>query len=407
MALSATQVTRNYDYYNSTTLLPGYILSGREDEQSIAKAYYSTDFSSDPIGSKADFFNHLKDPCLDINDPSPVFNIPKSLSALDPQWFNGWWDNAMYYSHPLVTASISASNPDVFQEFSDSVGYLSYTPTESDPNSPTYGNDAISSAIAHKVPNKLLGLINGLNSNALANFKINAPGSVNSKSKTFLSQVQALQKVSSSLQQTLTDQVGGLKNKLPFATNISGNLITPTGWSHSYNVEGIKTAVNSINNVITAPSRMISNALNKVQNLLPKITLPSISKLLGGLVPSMPAVSNVLGKVKQASTFAKSALGQAQGALAAGNAAVASVAGSINTVTGAVMPITTAIKNTAVDINNINSIVNVGNGAGVAGLINQSPGSISSPNNKLFVASGGINSNGNKSVLTVETFGKT
>ena len=57
-------------------------------------------------------------------------------------------------------------------------------------------------------------------------------------------------------------------------------------------------------------------------------------------------------------------------------------------------------------INNINSIVNVGNGAGVAGLINQSPGSMSSPNNKLFVASGGINSNGNKSVLTVETFGK-
>ena len=409
MALSVTQVVKNYDYYNSMKLLPGYVLSGYEDEQGITKAYYSTDFSSDPIGSKADFFNHLNDPCLDINDPSPVFTVPKSLTALDPQWFNGWWDNAMYYSHPLVKTAICATNPNIYQDFSDSVGYLGYTPTSTDPTDPTYGNDAISSAITHKIPSNLLSLANGLNSSVCSSLKINTPNSLLSNSKTALNQIQALQNISTSLQSTLINQVGALKNKLPFATNLTGNLITPTNWSHSYNIGGIKTTVDSVGNVLSAPSRMISSAINKAQNLIPKITLPSINKLVGGFTPDMPAVSNVLSNVKAAGTLAKDTISQAQGALAAVNNAVTSTIGTINTATNTIIaPVTTAVKNTAVSINNLNSIVNVGNGvnAGVAGVINQAPGTVSSSNNSLFIAGNGVNSAGNKSVLTVNTFGK-
>jgi len=398
----ATQVIRSYDYYNSLTLLPDYVLSGYEAEQSIAKADYSTNFSANPIGSKIDFYNHLNDPCLAISNPNAVFSIPKALSALDPQWFNGWWDNAMFYSHPLVTDQISATNPSVYQAFSDSVGYLGYATAANDSTDPTYGNDAISPAIASKVPNRILGMINGLNTNIQGNIKSYTPSTVASN-KLFLSQVGALKNVSSSLQSSVANSVGALKNKLPFNTNFAGNLITPNSWSHSYNVEGVNTVVNKANSIVSAPSKLLSSAITKAQSIIPKVTLPSINKLVGAYVPNMPATSGVISDIQAAGTVAKTAISNAQSTLATGIGQLNNAVGVVNNTTGQIVGNATSqlpIVNT-VSVANINQTVTTGNVT--SALVNQSTSQLTSLNGNTatIINPGAINGQNVTSVVNV------
>ena len=391
----AQNVVKTFDYYNTLVLLPGYTVPGYDDELGITKASYSTDFSSNPIGSKVDFYNHLNDPCLFVYAPNPVFTIPKSLSALDPQWFNGWWDNAMFYSHPLVTQQLKEDNPDIYQDFSDSVGYLSYAPTTDDQTDPTYGNDAISPAIKSKIPNRLLDQINNLNSSVLGKFANFTPPGLGPIKNTFLSQVNAFKSTASSLQSAITGDVGALKNKLPFSTNLTGNLITPPNWSHSYNIEGIKSTVDIAGNVVKAPGRMLSSALVKIQNIVPKITIPSISKLVGAYAPNMPVSSNIISGIQSASTTAKSVLSTAQGTIMTGKSFVSTAT--------TVASQSLSIVNTAANIQNINK-VNTVNGV-TSALVQQSESTLSSLNkNSVVIISGNPNSKGNTPVQSLNTF---
>jgi len=401
MALSATQVIQTFDYYSSKILLPGYTALGYESEQGIAKADYSTGFSSNPIGSKIDLFNRLNDPCLAVYAPNPVFSINKSLSALDPQWFNGWWDNAMFYSHPSVTSQLKLDSPGVYQDFSDSVGTLTYAPETDDPTDPTYGNDAVSPSISHKIPNRLLSVMKGLNSSIQTNFNGYTPANFGPLKGTFLQQVNAIKGIAGSLQSTITSDVGALKNKLPFSTHITGNLVVPSSWSHTYNIEGLSSIVDKTNNIIKAPGRLLSDAMIKVQNLIPKVTLPSISKLVGAYVPDMPAVSNVIGNIQAASTLAKSVVSTAQGALAATNT-IASSVGNITATVGTVAATTLSIKSTA-DVQNLNKIVTQ-NGV-TSALTQQSESTLSSltNNSAVVINSGNISNTGNSSVLNINT----
>ena len=404
MALNPKQVIQTFDYYNTNILLPGYTVPGYEDEQNITRAHYSTDFSSNPIGSKIDFYNHLNNPCLSISQPNPVFDIPKSLSALDPQWFNGWWDNAMFYSHPLVTSQLQQDNPDIYQAFSDSVGTITYAPDVDDPTDPTYGNDAVNSSLHAKMPNRLLGLINGLNSSIQTNYNGFTPSGLGPSKTSFLQQVNALKNAASSLQSTITGDVGALKNKLPFSVNLTGNLLTPPSWSHSYNIEGVNTAVNKINGVISAPGKLLSGALTKLNNLVPKINLPSISKLVGALVPNMPATSNVISNIQAASSAAKSVIGQAQGALATVTAGANNVLGTINNATGQIAGAANlAIKNTA-DLQSINKVVVQAGGVSSA-LTQQSQSALTSltNNSMVIINNNTVNAKGNSSVTNINS----
>jgi hypothetical protein len=399
----ANQVIRTFDYYNTLTMLPGFTVPGYEDEHNIAKAHYSTDFSSNPIGSKVDFFTHLNDPCLSVYTPNPVFTIPKSLSALDPQWFNGWWDQAMYYSHPLVTDQVSAINPNVFQNFSDSVGTLSYAPTTNDPADPTYGDDAVSPAIASKIPSRVSGLINGLNSSVLNKANANVPSSLKPVQTSFLKQVAAFKNISSSLQGSIVNQVGPLKSKLPFNTNLTGNLLNSNSWTHSYNIEGVNTLVNKTNSVIAAPGKMLSSAITKVQNIIPKVSLPSINKLVGAYVPNMPANSNIISNIQAAGSVAKTAISTAQSTLAAGAAVANNAIGTINSTTGQITStLNLAIKNT-VSLANINQTVTTGNGGVITTAINQSVSNVTSlANNSIAIITPGVtNAQNNNSIITV------
>ena len=317
MALSAQQVIKTYDYYNSLTLVPGYVATGYEQEQYIAKAQYSTDFSSNPIGSKVDFFTHLNDPCISIVAPHPVFTIPKPLSALDPQWFNGYWDEAMFYSHPLVKEQISANAPDVYQDFSDSVGTLTYTPNDFDPGNPgAYGHDAFNSGLLGKIPSRLSNQVNKLNGDMFKLYEKFSPAGLGLDKNTFVSQVFAHQSSTYTLQAGIATRFGSLKIKLPFNTNMTGNLIDPVAWTQKNVIEGVNTAVDKINGVIKTPGRLLSEGLTKLKSLLPKITLPSLSKLLGLNVPDSN-ISNVLASLQTYGNAVKSILSTAQGVITA------------------------------------------------------------------------------------------
>ena len=408
----AQQVIKTFDYYNTLTLLPGYTVPGYEDEQSIAKAEYSTDFSSNPIGSKIDFYNHLNDPCLGIQDPNPVFTIPKSLSALNPQWFNGWWDNAMFYSHPLITDQLKLDNPQIYQDFSDSVGTLVYVPTAEDPNDPAYGNDAISPAVtgAGKIPNNLLNQINSLNSSVLNKFNGFTPTGLGPLKGTFLNQVKAFKTGAASLQNAIPGKVGALKNKLPFSVNLTGNLVTPTNWNHSINIEGVNSVVNKAGNIIKAPGRMLSSALVKIQNLIPKISLPSISKLVGAYAPNMPVSSGIISGIQSASTGIKSALSTAQGAMAAVAQTTQGVIAAGSTLANATNNLSTqagqglSIVNTSASIvQNVNK-VNTVNGV-TSALTKQTDSAVSTlNNNKIVILGSNPNKQGNIPVQSLNTF---
>ena len=360
-------VIRKQEYYDTQVLLPGFTVPGYESELDITKAHYSTDFSSNPIGSKVDFFSHLNDPCLDEFSPNPIFTINKSLSSLDPQWFDGWWDQAMFYSHPLVTEQISANYPNVYRNYSDSVGFLTYASEETDPASPLYGNDAISPSLKSKIPTNILNNISGLHASIESTLSKFTPPGQGPKKTTLLTQIKAFSDASKGLQNIVANKAGVLKNKLPFSTNIKGNLLNNNNWNHKYKIEGLDTAVDKVNNVIKAPSRMLNDALVKIKNLIPKIKLPSIPKLLNLSTPKMPAVSRVVEGIKTASGAVKAAIGAAAATVAAAKdvanqvtGAVGSVVGTINQTTQQIKSVVDTTTRAAAAVQNFNKTISQG-----------------------------------------------
>ena len=99
----ATEV-RTFDLYNTTNIWLGYSIDGYETEQLVTVAYYNSQFSSNPIGSQVDFFIDI--PSVDL----PYF------------WKKYWWDQAVYYSNPLVLSAIQIINTNYYKSFSESLG---------------------------------------------------------------------------------------------------------------------------------------------------------------------------------------------------------------------------------------------------------------------------------------------
>lgn len=413
MALSATQVIKTYDYYNTLTLLPGYIMPGYEDEQNIARAHYSTDFSSNPIGSKVDFFVHLNDPCKAITDPNPVFSVPKSLSALDPQWFDGYWDNAMFYSHPLVTSQLTALHPDIYQNFSDSVGTLVYVPPEYDPTNPeVFGRASVNSALSNKIPANLFGALDALNNDVFKLYDKFTPSKLGLTKNSFIGQVLAHQGTSNTLQLGLKTRFGSLKVKLPFSTKITGNMFNPEDWAHKNVIEGINANVDKLNNFLknNSPGKLLSEGLIKLKKLLPKISLDSISKLLHIDVPNVPAISNAIKQIQNFGNAVKSVVSQAQGVLnavketaGAIQQGIGTIAGTINSETNEIKNIVNTVKRLPTSVQGLESVVNVG-GTNI-GLSYQTPNAPTGldKNSAVIIPGNAVNAQGNSSVVKVIT----
>ena len=401
----AEQVIRTFDLYNTSVLLPGYSISGYENEFGITKGFYSTDFSSNPIGSKVDFFVQLGDPCVGVLTPNPVFTVPVGLSALNPLWFDQWWDEAMFYSHPLVLEQLQTANPSFYQTFSDSVGTMYYSLS---------GEPAVNPALESKVPKSIFDQITRLNSLVNTDYKAYTPTGFGPNLTKYNQQLSQYQAATTSVKNIVNNKFPDIKRKLPLNVVQTGNLITPPSWQYNTKIQGVNTAVDRLGNVIKAPGRTLAGAVNKVKSVIPTVklpTLPSVGKLVGATVPGMPAASNLYGNLKAAGstiqagvTTAQGTLATAQGAIAAGKNTVGSVQSAITNTTGTVQKLGTNVASTATALTNINKTT--GTDSIIAAMKNQSSTSSYSLNNNstVIVNKAAKNAAGDNSVTSVNTF---
>lgn len=399
----AEQVVRTFDLYNTDVLIPGYTIPQYTNEFGVTRAFYSTNFSSNPIGSKIDFFTQLDDPCSAVFNPNPVFTVPLGLSAMNPLWFDKWWDEAMFYSHPDVLEQLKATSPATYQDFSDSVGTLGYEPTP---------GSSIAPNARHKMPSKALAALEKMDSLAKKNINLYTPSGFGPSTSKAGAQLAQLSKAASIVKGIVNNKFSAINRKLPLNTVQVGNLVTPPDWKFNTAFNGINSAVDKLGNVVNAPKRLLSSAIAKVKSIIPKITLPSFGKLISSAIPNMPAVTNVIAVAQAAGSTiqsgiatAQGAMAQVQGAIAAGKSAVGAVQNTINTVTGQVTSLANNAAAVSKPLTDINKVVSSGNVT--TALKNQSTEQISTFTNNAIVtvsSKSTIAANGNPAVNTVKTF---
>jgi len=401
----AQEVVRTFDLYNTSVLLPNYTIPKYENEFNISRAFYSTDFSSNPIGSKVDFFVQLDDPCVGVLSANPVFTVPVGLSALDPQWFEQWWDEAMYYSHPMVLETLKAYNPQTFQSFSDSVGTTYFVADSSTPIAPSLNG---------KIPRNILQQMSRLNDLLNINTKAFTPPGFGAGTSKLASQLKQFTNSVDKVKGIVNDKFPTINRKLPINIKPVGNLVTPPNWNFNTTIQGVNTVVDRLGNVISAPGRALSGVINKIKAKIPVIKLPklpSIGKLMNAALPGMPAVSNLYNGLKAAASTVQSAVATAQGAMAAaqnviaaGRNAIGSVQSAITSVTGSVQKLGANLPTRGNPLNNINKAFE--NNSIIAAIKNQSNTSTSSLNNNavVLVNKAVKNAKGENSVAPVNTF---
>lgn len=395
-------VVRTFDLYNTTVLLPGYNIVGYEKEFNLTRNYYSTDYSSNPIGSKVDFFTQLDDPCSGIFNPNPVFNVGVGLSGLSPLWFDQWWDEAIYYSHPLVLEQLRASNPSTYQSFSDSVGTLYYVSNSATPISPSLNS---------KLPPRVLDNMSRLNRLLNIDLKAYTPTGFGPYTAKLNAQLAQYTSAANTVKSKVNTQFSSINRKLPLNVVQTGNLITPSTWKFDTKIQGVNTAVDRLGNVIRAPGRMLSNAVNKVKSIIPVIklpSLPSLSKLTNALIPNMPAASNLINAVKTAAGTVQSAISTVQGTIGAAQATIAAAANTIGGVQNAVSNVTgtvTKLGTTGTIGSSINNITKATGNNTLAAMKNQSPtGLVNFNNNAAVVVNKAVKNKSNDAASTVNTF---
>jgi len=227
-----------------------------------------------------------------------------------------------------------------------------------------------------------------------------------------INQIQAFTNSVAKVRQTVEAGYGLLKNKLPFAILLVGNLITPNDWKAGAKIEGITTAVDRINNIIKTPGRLLSQGIDQLNKFVLKLPkLPSLSKLLNAFIPGLPAISNVVSRLKAAVTTVKSVVSTAQQALAPVvnvvnqvRAGVDSVIGTINTETQKITSIATSAQQAKAAVQDLNKVVSKGNVATT--LKYQSNNALTGLNNNsaVIINTQVKNIKGNTAITKVNTF---
>lgn len=244
---------RTYDLYNTTNYWLGYKIPNFQVEQSVSQANYWTYNSCNIIGSQIDFFNTL----AGKTNPSNVFSLSATFQNLPYLWQKYWWDEAMYYSHPLVLSAIKVDSPEYFQPFSESVGTLYYLSrvnnlnnTETIPYSlvvkPLLSPD-ISEAI-----DDFYQIANSLFTSNISAIGPTGTDTSPSNGNLIMANTDLSRRITSnsSLTATINELYSALSAFLPYNTSVVGNLLTPYYWSVSANCEG--TVINvAVDNTTT------------------------------------------------------------------------------------------------------------------------------------------------------------
>lgn len=257
----ATTVVNNFDVYNTTNYWLGYSVPNYVTEQNITQIYYSTQFSSNIIGSQIDFFNALAGNTID----NPVFSgTDITLDELSYLWEKYWWEEAIYYSHPIVKSNIFSLAPNYYQIFSECIGSLYFISRANNlSNTETIPfNTIISSLLVPGLSGTLASFYQTANSLFVTNVQNIGPGTGTDTAPNNKALIMADTDLSRRINSNtnLYDRVNELypklKNLLPINTILIGNLLTPYSWSLSANVENVTINVDFINNNINLTKQL-------------------------------------------------------------------------------------------------------------------------------------------------------
>lgn len=239
----ATSVIRTFDLYNTTFYWLGYSIPEYEIEQEVAQARYYVSFSSNIIGSEIDFYNRLGNI---KNDNNSVFTLNTSLTSLSYLWKKYWWDEAMYYSHPITLNTIKQNIPSVYQDFSESVGSLYYISRLNNLNNTE--SVPYNTIITNLLPRGVSDSVNNFYLKANSMF---VTSTSNSASNIAFNMANAdltrREDSNAGLVAVIANRYPNLVDFLPYSTESIGNLLTPYYWSVSANCEGnvIKLGINN------------------------------------------------------------------------------------------------------------------------------------------------------------------
>jgi hypothetical protein len=263
----ATTVVRTFDVYNTSIFWYGYTFPGFETEQYITKAYYLTQFSSNPIGSRVDFFKELEG----ISQNNQTFSITTTIDELPVLWGKFWWDEAMYYSSPTVYRLITEDSL-YYRLFSESVGtlyYLTAYNTNENTNTKIY-NSIIDSLLVPGLSSSIIKFYTAANTLFVNNIERIGPGTgtdvapgsgVNGNLIMANTDYERRVNSSDSILESINSLYPQLANFLPFNTNIIGNLLTPYAWSVSATCEDIDINVDFTNSNVQSYKQLTTNTL--------------------------------------------------------------------------------------------------------------------------------------------------
>lgn len=257
-------VIRTYDLYNTTFYWLGYVIPNFEVEQNVSQAYYWVFNSSNIIGSQIDFFNTL----TGKTNPSNVFALSGTFANLPVLWQKYWWDEAMYYSHPLALSAIKQDSPTYYQPFSESVGTLYYLSRFNNLNNTE--TIPYSLVIKRLIPPGISEAIDSFYQTAnnlfVANIAAIGPTGTDTNPNNgnlIMANTDLTRRITSnnSLTATVNSLYEDINSFLPYNTDVQGNLLTPYYWSVSANCEGTVINVAVDNTTIQTHKQNLTDTL--------------------------------------------------------------------------------------------------------------------------------------------------
>lgn len=258
----AETVVKTFDLYNTVFYWVSYnpvdVAENYSEELNVGKSYYSTFYSSNIFGSQIDFFNKLAG--QDITSPNINFNT--TIQEMPIYWGKYWWEQLMFYTNSNVVNAVSSSNPELYTEFSESIGTLYYISRN---NSNQYASDKPYSRILDNL------LIPGLDE-TITNFYIEVMDVFNTNNVEI--NLSAANYANTDLETMITSNVGltsyineyygWLSQLLPFNTIFIGNLFVPYMWKTFISYENSTIEVDYSNNSISSPVQLTTENLKAV-----------------------------------------------------------------------------------------------------------------------------------------------
>jgi len=258
-------IVKTFDLYNTTFYWKGYSVSGFTTELSVAKAYYTVQYSSNLFGSQVDFFSQLTGSPV----PNPSFNlIGINLNTLPYLWSKYWWDEAMYYTNSIVLNILTNSFPSYYNTFSESVGSLYYIYNA--PYSPLTGN--LLTPGLSGIINSFYSVANNLFVNNISNIGPTTKDTDSTGGNLTPANTDLNRRIGSanSIVNNINTLYPILSRYLPFNNSIVGNLITPYNWSTVIEYEDTSVigdttiTVDMTNTTVSTQTKLTINTLQAI-----------------------------------------------------------------------------------------------------------------------------------------------